>query len=277
MSVAQKALWIIERNSARELTLAELAANTGVSRSHLANAFASATGLSVMRYLRGRRLTEAAHALADGAKEILGVALDAGYGSHEAFTRAFKEQFGATPEAVRGRKSTRDLALVEALDCRAPHTRPTPPDIVRGDAIRAVGMTGAVTFETTTKVIPALWQRFGPYMGAVPARMERMPVGIADPADDTGAFAYTCALEVARFADTPKDLREIEIPARTYAKFEHRGHVSGLDDTYLAIWNDMLPALGRPVADAPVIERHNPEFDPHTGEGGVTIWIPLDA
>jgi len=44
---------------------------------------------SVMRYVRGRQLTEAARCLASGAPDILAIALEAGYGSHEAFTRAF--------------------------------------------------------------------------------------------------------------------------------------------------------------------------------------------
>jgi hypothetical protein len=42
---------------------------------------------------------------------------------------------------------------------------------------------------------------------------------------------------------------------------------------------DVAPGQGgvdyRAVADAPVIERHNPAFDPRTGEGGLTLWIPL--
>jgi AraC family transcriptional regulator len=35
-----------------------------------------------------------------GAPGILNVALDVGYGSHEAFTRAFREQFGVPPGKV---------------------------------------------------------------------------------------------------------------------------------------------------------------------------------
>jgi len=54
-----------------------------------------------MRYVRARRLTEAARALVSGAPGILAAALDARYGSHEAFTRAFGEQFDLTPEAIR--------------------------------------------------------------------------------------------------------------------------------------------------------------------------------
>src|SRR5947208_7320679 len=102
MNPAQKALWFIESHLADAMTLDEVAAVAGVSRFHLVRAFAAATGLSVMRYARARRLCEAARALAGGAPDILTVALDADYGSHEAFTRAFREHFGVTPEAVRG-------------------------------------------------------------------------------------------------------------------------------------------------------------------------------
>jgi AraC family transcriptional regulator len=97
MPIADNAIWIIERNLDQPITLNSIAEACGISRSHLANAFGTATGLSVMKYLRARRLSNTARVLADGAPDILAVALGAGYGSHEAFTRAFREQFGRTP------------------------------------------------------------------------------------------------------------------------------------------------------------------------------------
>jgi hypothetical protein len=63
--------------------------------------------------------------------------------------------------------------------------------------------------------------------------------------------------------------------SRRYAVFEHRGHVSTLFDTYAAIWNEALEQHGWAPAPAPVIERHAPSFDPQTGEGGLSLWIPL--
>jgi AraC family transcriptional regulator len=83
--LADKVLWIIERNSDRSLSLSGIARACGVSRSHLAHAFGSATGIPVITYLRTRRLSRAAQALANGAPDILAVAFDAGYNSHEAF------------------------------------------------------------------------------------------------------------------------------------------------------------------------------------------------
>ena len=68
---AQKALWFIESHLAEALSLDEVAGIAGVSRFHLVRAFAAATGLPVMRYVRARRLTEAARALAGGAPDIL--------------------------------------------------------------------------------------------------------------------------------------------------------------------------------------------------------------
>jgi AraC family transcriptional regulator len=105
MSPVGKAIWFIETHFAGDLSLDEIAKAAGVSRYHLVHAFGFATGQSVMRYVRGRRLTEAARSLAGGAPDILAVALDAGYGSHEAFTRAFRDQFGLTPEAARARRA----------------------------------------------------------------------------------------------------------------------------------------------------------------------------
>jgi AraC-like DNA-binding protein len=107
MNPAQKALWFIESHLAEGLTLDEIAGVAGISRFHMVRAFAAATGLSVMRYVRARRLSEAARALANGAPDILTLALDADYGSHEAFTRAFRDHFGVTPEAVRGSGASR--------------------------------------------------------------------------------------------------------------------------------------------------------------------------
>jgi AraC family transcriptional regulator len=97
MNPLNKALWYVERHFTREITLEEIAGAAGVSRFYLTRAFAMTTGYSLMRYVRGRRLTEAARALVQGAPDILTVAVEAGYGSHEAFTRAFRDQFGAAP------------------------------------------------------------------------------------------------------------------------------------------------------------------------------------
>jgi AraC family transcriptional regulator len=99
MNPAERALWFIESHFARDISLDDVAAIGGVTRYHMTRAFAAATGLPVMAYAKVRRLSEAAKVLAKGAPDILAVAVDAGYGSHEAFTSRLPRSFGVNTAA----------------------------------------------------------------------------------------------------------------------------------------------------------------------------------
>ena len=70
-----RALWFIESHFSHEITLDDVAAVAGVSRYHLSRTFGLATGSGLMAYVRSRRLSEAAKALAAGPPDILAVAM----------------------------------------------------------------------------------------------------------------------------------------------------------------------------------------------------------
>jgi len=276
MSLTNKALWVIERNLSQPLTLSELADACGVSRYHLAHAFGEATGLSVMHYVRSRRLTQAARALASGdAPDILNLALDAGYGSHEAFTRAFRAQFGATPEMVRWEKTVEDLPMTNAMKTVDNNgTMLAPPWFVSGAPMLLVGLSQRHSFGAT-QGIPAQWQRFMSCYGEISDKAAPIPIGVSTNMDDDGNFEYVCAIEVSKVSELPRGLTQLRVPAQHYAVFQHLDHVSAIGATYSAIWNNWLPAHDSPAADGPSLERHLETFDPETGLGGVEIWIPV--
>ena len=150
MSAVLKTVWFIEsRFRDNDLSLEAMAEHAGVSRSHLSRTFPVITGHQLSAYVRGRRLTEAAKELALGAPDILNVALDAGYGSHEAFTRAFREQFGLTPDDVRRRRSLDTLDLVEPLRMdTAEKVTLAPPVVEERPALRIAGLNSHFTFKT---------------------------------------------------------------------------------------------------------------------------------
>jgi AraC family transcriptional regulator len=114
-------------------------------------------------------------------------------------------------------------------------------------------------------------------MDAILSVKPGMPIGVTRDTDEDCGFDYIAGLEVTKFGDTPKELEHLEIPARTYAVFDHLRHIAKIPETYRAIWDEALPDTGRKAAFAPVIERHKPAFDPRTGEGGVEIWIPVEG
>jgi AraC family transcriptional regulator len=277
MSLTNKVLWTIERNLNRNLTLGEIAEAAGISRYHLAHAFGEAAGRSVMDYVRGRRLTEAAYALAAGAKSILDVALDTGYASHEAFSRAFRAQFETTPEDVRDRASVESLALVTPLQLpEKAHAQIAPPAFEKKDKLLFVGLAERC-FHDTRHHIPGQWQRFMRHYAEIEHRAQDIPAAISANIDEDGNFDYVCAVEVSRFGEIPRGLTKLKLAPQTYAVFQHAQHVSKIGDTFDAIWNVWLPESGCKALDAPSLERANPGFDPRSGEGGETIWIPVAA
>jgi AraC family transcriptional regulator len=275
MNPVGKALWFIEAHLGTDASLADIAVTSGVSRYQLLRAFGTATGHSVMRYVRGRRLSEAARVLAAGAPDILTVALDTGYGSHEAFTRAFRDQFGLTPETVRGRRCLDNLPLVEAIRMdESLIVELNPPRFETGRTLLVAGLGERYSFETNHG-IPLQWQRFMPYIGNIPGQVGNVTYGVCCNSDGAGNFEYIAGVEVSNFDELPAELRRVRIPAQRYAVFTHRDHISTMRATVYTIWNKWLPTLGHEVADAPDFERYDARFDPRSGTGEVEIWLPL--
>lgn len=275
MNSVEKALWFVESHFADDITLDDIAAIAGVSRHHIVRAFGAVTGRSVMRYVRVRRLSEAARLLAHGAPDILEVALDAGYSSHEAFTRAFRDQFGVTPEAVRAGGCLDNLQLAEPIKMNeTPIANLEPPRLEQGRLLLIAGLGERYNDETSAG-IPALWQRFEPHLGSIPAQVGRTTYGVCCNGDDAGNFDYIAGVEVADFSAQPAALSRLRISPHRYAVFSHRDHIASIRRTWKTIWTKWLPESGHAVADAPMFERYDEAFDPRTGNGGFEIWIPL--
>ena len=86
-----------EGDAARTIAARE----AGMSDRSFVTWFQAVTGLTFGEYARRRRLDRARILLGDTTLSVLDVALDSGYRSHEAFTRAFAEEFGVTPADCR--------------------------------------------------------------------------------------------------------------------------------------------------------------------------------
>jgi AraC family transcriptional regulator len=277
MNPIGKALWFIESHFASDITLEAVADIGGVSRFHMTRAFAATTGHPIMQYVRARRLTEAARTLASGAPDILVVALDAGYGSHEAFTRAFRDQFGLTPESIRAQRHADNIQLVEPIKMdQTLIENLRPPRFENAKRLLIAGLGERYTCETSAG-IPAQWQRFLPHFGNVPGQVGRVAYGVSCNFDDLGNFDYICGVELPDFARVPPDWSRVRIPEQRYAVFSHHDHISTIRRTWSTIWSKWLPESGHQPADAPNFERYGESFNSQTGTGGLEIWIPLQC
>ena len=83
------------------LTLQRLSRDMGYSAYHATRKFREIAGMPLRDYLRRRRLAFALKEVRDSDRALLDIAVDYGFSSHEAFTRAFKALYGVTPGAYR--------------------------------------------------------------------------------------------------------------------------------------------------------------------------------
>jgi AraC-type DNA-binding domain-containing proteins len=276
MSIVAKVIWILESHPREQLDLDELASITGRSRSYLSRIFPLVTGYSVTKYLRARRLSEAARKLASGAPDILAVALDAGYGSHEAFTRAFRDQFGTTPQAVRLSRSTDAIKLVEPLRMEATNTSTiSPPRIEDRAEMRFVGLSETHNMKSPAG-IPDQWRRFQPYIGSIDGAVGEAAYGICSAIDAEGRLEYIAAVEVRPGTEAPTGLSVATFEPLRWARFAHEGDVISIRQTIGAAEQWLNENGYRPAETIRgFAEYYGPAFDVRTGTGDIEIWFGL--
>lgn len=102
LTLLASALEYIEENLAEELKTDDIAMACFCSKSTLEKLFMCINHMSIREYIVRRRMTRGGRLLIENPKtSVLDVALSVGYGSHEAFTRTFKQVWNCKPSEFR--------------------------------------------------------------------------------------------------------------------------------------------------------------------------------
>jgi AraC family transcriptional regulator len=136
----------IQEHLDEALDLEELARVACFSSFHFHRVFAAMTGETIADHVRRLRLERAALELRSGAKQVIQVALDAGYEAHEAFTRSFKAAYGVAPTELR--HATGPIAILAAPS--GVHFQPGVP------------LTTFNTNHITTKIMKVITKKIKP-------------------------------------------------------------------------------------------------------------------
>ena len=296
----------IDRHLDTPLDLAQLADIANFSRFHFHRIFAAWMGETLGDYARRRRLETAAMRLARSAAEpVLEIALACGFGSGEAFARAFKQQFGCTPSAWRVGAPQRAAAQLAAM--RA-DSNPDQVDSNFGQARqRALGDHGAsltLNGETEMEVqildLPAVrvayHRRIGAYgMGigefwrATMAPWMRAHgldgqlyygVGHDDPSVTAPEKCrYDACVSVPDAFMASGQASIAELPGGRYAVARFSGPPSAIAGAWMWLTREWLASSGLQCDDRPSFERFYPgsASNPATGEFSCDICIPVRA
>ncbi len=246
----------IDANLDGALTVATLSEVAGISPFHFQRQFRHYLGLGVHRYIQHVRLRRAAFQLAFRHRDILEIALEAGYGSHEAFTRAFRKLVGQPPSAFREAPEwERWHALQTPLrDARAPYA-----DVLADHEIqvttRAPTRVLAMEHRGDPTELLATVQRFIAWRRGARISPAHATYNIAytDPAD-VPAAEFRFAIAVATEQRPSEGVVETLLPGGRCATFRHVGRDDDLWRKVGAL-DRWLAETSEVAADAPLYLR----------------------
>ncbi len=101
LSTVEKMVKWVEDNLSDNPTLGKMASYVGYSEYYCSSKFHEVTGVTFKEYVLKRKLSLAAKNLLETNDKIIDVALNFGFSSNEAFSRAFCKEYGCSPKKFR--------------------------------------------------------------------------------------------------------------------------------------------------------------------------------
>jgi len=261
-----RALVHIQTHLDDSLPLEELAGVACFSSFHFHRVFKGMVGESVKEHVRRLRLERAAQRLKVSDQPVTELAFDAGYETHESFTRAFRAMFGVPPSEFRENHRPLEWPLAPSdvhfagdgnLGRFQSPPRSGPPldvrierlDGMRVAFIRHVGPYEAVG-ATWGRLMGWAWPRglCGPH-----TRM----LGICHDDPEITApekLRYDAAITLAVPIEPQGEVGIQELEGGEYAVAMHKGPYDRMGETYAQICGQWLPASGRELRSAPALE-----------------------
>jgi len=276
---------LVEERLTDDLDVAGLATGLGTTEYHLRRMFSSLAGMPLSEYVRRRRMAVAAADVL-GDEDLLSIAVRYGYGSTEAFGRAFRSVHGVGPGDVR-----RDGGPLR-----------TQPQIrfrltVEGNITMDARITDRPAFRLIGHAarVPLIHEGVNPHIQAHIASLpatehERLKgLGDTDPAGllqvsadvdpdytEGSELTYLHGVAVAGAADLPDDLDEIEVPAGTWAVFRTEGeYPASLQVIWAATATDWFPSNPwrlRPGPSIVAVLERTEDFSAAVCE----LWLPVE-
>lgn len=219
---------------------------------HFHRLFRAHFGESVMQHLRRLRIERAARQLRGTDHSILDIALWAGYGSPEAFLRAFREHFGVLPSELRAQPALRVQGWVAQ-----PEPRPCAPiEVRRFEALPVAFRRHLGGYGT----IGPFWQGVRAWAEAQRWLDDRPRLyGLCHDEPDVTQEAqlrFDAAIDVGAGGSAVPAAERTVVPAGTYAVGLHVGPYERLHETYLDVIGRWLPTSGYDLVAEPVVEHY---------------------
>lgn len=274
----------IEEHLTQEISIAEVAKQIGISEYHLKRTFSFIAGISLIDYIKNRRLAMANKDLVEG-ELVTDVAFKYRYQSVEGFSRAFREWSGSLPsEVIKSRQQKSFPRRSFFIDVKGGVSMDFK--IEEKEAFNLVGVSKRVPvqFEGENNAIQELAQSI-----TAQQKTEMHELGDLYPQRVLNAsYAFDEArmeergdlTHVIGFATTKEnhfaDLTQLQVAKHTWAVFPNQGSFpQTLQDTWGKIYSEWLPSSDYELVQAPEISFTN--FDDGIENCYSEIWLAVKA
>jgi AraC family transcriptional regulator len=272
-----RCLKYIEDHLLENLELEEIADRNSYSMFHFHRIFLSITDFTFKEYVRKRRLTKAASEIIFRKDKIIDIAKKYRYETQESFTRAFKREFGITPGKMRTQKTP--YRGTDPITLAVKKGESMKAVIIYLEEIEVMGLKCVTTQANNS--IPQLWDRYMKRYNSIPNKIEGACYGLCLSGDDSenftenSEFEYLACTGVSSTKEIPEGMSIAKIPAGKYAKFEHKGPLDTLGETYKNIYSQWIPEQNLELRENIDFELYDERFNFGEEDSIMEIYIPI--
>jgi AraC family transcriptional regulator len=277
----------IEENLCEELSLKLIAGRLSFSSYHFHRVFHYVTGITLMEYVRKRRLSLSAELLLHTDTTIIEIAIKLFYKSPEAYTRAFKRYFGINPGEFRVKRT--NLTTFERLGEHQLTAMEYKSEIdLLPSRIETKNEFKVIGYELDTAIgdvtIPEFWNTYlnNDWPDTIPNWLDPdrwVDLGICYNGKEDGSFKYLLGMEVTSFDNAPENSICRTFPTLTYAifttpKVPRDVFISSIGKSWNYIFKVWLDESGYEIAQGPQFELYDERCQAHI-DSQIDIYIPV--
>ena len=275
---------LVEAGTGDEIDVAGFARVHGTTEYHLRRMFSALAGMPLSEYVRRRRMTLAGAELAAGAPNVLDVAVRHGYGSIEAFGRAFRAVHGISPVdarrdggPLRTQPTLRFRLSVEGSTPMHVTITTTPELVLVGHAARVPLIHEGVNPHIQahiSSIAPEEHARLKALSDAQPEGILAITGDIAQDAPEGTELTYLHGVSVRPTTSVPDDLDVVRVEAGAWAVFAATGPFpETLQTLWAATATEWFPSNPWRLRPAPSIVRYLEFIGTHAS---CELWLAVE-
>lgn len=274
----------VEQDLSSDVDIAALASDHGTTEYHLRRMFVSLAGMPVSEYIRRRRMTLAAAELILGATNLLDVAVKYGYGSTEAFGRAFRAVHGHSPAEVRDHGGPINTQPTIRFHLRVEGSTTMDVTIKEQPDFRIAGYSAEVPL-IYEGVNPHIQEHVASISNEQNSRLKTLgntqPEGIlavtwspSPDAPEGTILTYMHGVAVSPVGEVPGDLDTMDMDAGKWAVFYSEGPFpEALQQIWAATATEWFPSNPWHLRPGPSILRYIELTETHAT---CELWLPVE-